>query len=118
MQLCGLNSIICNSICILVIIPINFNYFTAILCGLHGVPVAQKHQMGPDVNISSLYYDKWLVQKMFMIILCIFCIANIILSNLGIFGDFALTGNDLSHSHSVQCIFLSQLLSPMYNLSF
>ena len=59
MQLCGLHHcIIWYSICILVIIPINFNCFIAILYGLQAVPVAKDYQMGSDVNISSLYYHK------------------------------------------------------------
>ena len=58
MQLCGFYYIIWYSICILVIIPCNFNSFNAILCRLQGVLVSKKYLMGSDVDISSLYYYK------------------------------------------------------------
>ena len=58
MQLCGFHCIIWYSICILAIIPLSFNCFMAILCGLQGVSVTKKYHMGLDVNISSFYYHK------------------------------------------------------------
>ena len=58
MQLCGFHYIIWYNICILVIIPIYFNCFIAIPCGLQGVSVSKKYQMDLDVDISSLYYHK------------------------------------------------------------
>ena len=58
MQLCGFHCIIWYSIYILVIVPMYFINFNALLCGLQGVSVAKKYQMGSDVNNSSLYYHK------------------------------------------------------------
>ena len=49
-QLCGITR---YSITILVIVPMYFNYFNALLCGLQGVLVAKKYQMGSDVDIST-----------------------------------------------------------------
>ena len=50
MQPCGFHCIIWYSICILVIIPIYFINFNALLCGLQWVPVVKKYQMGSDIN--------------------------------------------------------------------
>ena len=58
MQLCGFHFIIWYSICILVMFPMYFIYFNALLCGPQGVPVDKKYQMGSDVDISSSYYHK------------------------------------------------------------
>ena len=111
MQLCGFHSIIWYSICLLVIIPINFIYFNAL-------PVAKKHQMVLDIDISSLYYHKQLVHETFIKHSVHF---SHFLSTLSKLGIFALNGNGSCHSHSMQCmqcIITSQILSPVYNLSF
>ena len=53
MQLCGFHCITRYSIFILVIVPMYFIYFIALLCGLQGVPVISKYPMGSDDNIST-----------------------------------------------------------------
>ena len=53
MQLRGFHCIIWYRICILVIIPIYFINFTAILCDQEPVAVANKYQMWSDVIITN-----------------------------------------------------------------
>ena len=58
MQLCGFNCITWYSICILVIFPMYFYCFNAVLCVPQGVHVANKYQMWSYVMIiGSLYQE-------------------------------------------------------------
>ena len=55
MQLCGFHCITWYGICILVIFPMYFYCFNALPYVKQGVSVANKYQMGSDVDISHSY---------------------------------------------------------------
>ena len=115
MQLCGFHCIIWYSTCILVIIPINFDCFF-----LH-YHVVYREFLWPRSTkwVQTLIFQvDIIINSLYIKCSSLFCVFFIFLSNLIIFISFPLIGNDSYHFYSIQCIFTSQLLSPVYNLSF
>ena len=80
-----------------------FYHLLQLLCVPQGVPVANKCQMSPDINILYNSYQELLKHQTFIIFLVKFYVSGSII-------NFPLNGNDLCHSQPNGIFFLLFLM--------